>query len=692
MSKRPLLAATCFFVAGVLLTIFNIDVLLICGAGFIFSVAVFLYKSDKMPFIFLCLIFLLAGCLRTTMAQRTKDDVLREFDGKNQIQTMTVTEFSERANAVAEFNSQGKIHKVYFYMEEPTELKPGDIIKTRISFSEPYSDKVSPSGFSEYLLSRRIYLYGDVNDVQICGQERSGIKGVVYSVRRYMNNVGEARFAGEARALFNSIVFGDKHLMDDNLTDKLQKAGLNHIAAVSGMHLSVVVEAVMIFLGRLFGRRRRGSAFSIPVIIAITLLTGAGASVVRACIMCIMYSLARILRRENDPLTSLSVSVLLMTLFNPYIVFNAGFVLSVAAVIGIFLFNKKVSSVISRYLPGFVAEVIAVTVSAQLTVTIPVLYYFGILTPYSVLSNLLVTPFANLSIVAGMVLVIVDKIPLLGTVAAIAEKCCLTGIVAVCNIVGKLPFAIISFSLKWSIVIAWLFIMIMIFAKNINTDILFRITAVFMIVFFVVTSAEMQSKNRINMYFVNYGSREMTAAFFPDGESVLIDCHQSSTAISMAENHGKSQYDYIIFTTSYIGNLQRLADNGFAGTVIVPEFAFNTDSERQKIESFKKQGVQIIYLQENEVFWCKNAYIKLYSLNHVGNENAVVEIEYMGKTFVFMQAIGYSGIEELKKSPLPIDCDYLKLSGADFHTEKELINVTNGKILKKEKELTANLY
>lgn len=691
MSKRPLFIATCFFVVGVLLIVFNIDILVICSAVLISFATVFLFKSNRMPLLFVCMLFLLAGILRTNMVQNEKDSVLREFSGKNQLMTMTVTEFSKGENAVAKFSSQGKTHKVYFKMDEPLVLNPGDIVKANITFSKPYSDKVTLTDFSSYLLSRRIYLYGLADSVEICGQDKKGLDGLIYSAGNSMNDVGKKHFGGETRALFNSIVFGDKHLMDDSLTEKLQKAGLNHIAAVSGMHLSVFIEVFMIFLSGIFGRRRRGSLFSIPVIIIITLLTGAGASVVRACIMSVVYALSRVLRRENDPLTSLSVSVLLMTVFNPYIVFNAGFVLSVSAVLGIFLFNDKVS--VSRwYLPEFLKRAVAVTVSAQLTVTIPVLYYFGILTPYSVLSNLLVIPFSNLSIIAGMALVITEKIPIVGMLMAFIENICLSGIVAVCDIVEKFPSAVIDLKLRWSFVTVWVFILTLIFIQKRKSRTLLRLTAIFLAVFLVVVGAEIKRSNSINIHFVNYGSRDMTTAFFPDGETLLVDCPEASAAINLAENYEKSRYDWVVFSSTYTGKLEKLAENGFVGEVIVADFVFDKPWKKKRLEAFENQGIKVVYLEENQLYVCKNAQIKLYRLPCVGNDCAAAEIKYMDKTFVFLQSFNHNEIEVFKNTHTPLYCDYLKLPGQDFHRKNELFCLTNGKILKEEKELTVNLY
>ena len=691
MIKRPLLCSVCFFVVGVIAAAKGIPFVYVCMGTLLFSVTVFVFKHSMMPFTFLLAVFILLGFFRVQLAEYRRDACVIQLDGKEINLKMTVTDFTDGEGFVAEFWQNGSTHRIYINTEAQQELQPGDIVQATVGIYTPGVDKAGSGGFSSYLLSRRVYLCGSCDYVSLRGKAAQGLKGMIYRVRRYINSVGEKYFSGERRALFNAMILGDKHLMEDALTMKLQAAGLNHIAAVSGLHLSVALAAVTVLLERIFGKRRRGYAVSIVVVLLMTLFTGAGPSVIRACIMCIMYSLSHIVRRDNDNLTSLSVAVFMMTVFNPFVIFNPGFVLSVSAVLGIFLFNSRVTGALEAYLPEKLNKTASVSISAQLITTIPVLYYFNVLTPYCVFTNVPVMPFAETTVVAGMILVLVNKIPFVGAFTATVEKLCISAILAVGDIAKNLPGSVIKFNFKWSFVIFLLFVMVIVYIKNKRRVNLVRISAVFAIIFMIVFFVEGQQKNSINVNCISYGAKDMTALFTPDDNAVLIDCVRSGDAGKIMEGYGKTYYDIAVFTTRNTGSIQKLAEDGTVRTAVVPEFIFDVPSAEAKLEEIRNMGVQVVYLAENEVFSHKNTQIKFYGMPVSGKEKAVVEINCCGKTFVSLQVFSRKETELLRREGVFINCDYLRIPGSSLYDEMSLSYLTNGKALKNEKNLTVNL-
>ena len=172
------------------------------------------------------------------------------------------------------------------------------------------------------------------------------------------------------------MVIGDASLMTPALKEKLRGAGLSHIAVVSGMHLSIMLSVIVFLLRSLIGRSRFGAVASILMAVFITLVCGCGSSVVRACIMCVIFQIARLLYREGDLLSALSVSVLVMSAYNPYVIYNVGFILSVLATMGIILFSKGVGSYFEKSMPKHLSDMVTVCVCAQIAVMPYLLYQF----------------------------------------------------------------------------------------------------------------------------------------------------------------------------------------------------------------------------------------------------------------------------------------------------------------------------
>lgn len=118
---------------------------------------------------------------------------------------------------------------------------------------------------------------------------------------------------------------------------RLQRAGLGHLVAVSGLHVGLAALAWlaalrMLLASRWWGSRAAVVASSFPVV-AYVLLTGAGAPAVRAAIMFGLVGLGSVLGRTTHGPSVLLVAVALMVFARPHWLVEPGFQLSVAAMV-----------------------------------------------------------------------------------------------------------------------------------------------------------------------------------------------------------------------------------------------------------------------------------------------------------------------------------------------------------------------
>ena len=107
---------------------------------------------------------------------------------------------------------------------------------------------------------------------------------------------------------------------------------------VSGMHCSFLVSLLSLFA---LGQKRRLALWGIPILIFYALLTGASPSVVRSCIMAIFVLSAPLLRRDSDPITSLSAALLVILLQNPFAAASISLQLSFSSVAGLLLVSPR---------------------------------------------------------------------------------------------------------------------------------------------------------------------------------------------------------------------------------------------------------------------------------------------------------------------------------------------------------------
>ena len=482
MFKRPLIFSAILFVAGILASAYRLNSSMLIVAAIIICVVSYL-KTTSFRVCALALIIFLSGINAMSIAQSNRSKIQSQYRGKSSDMDLVVQEFSESNNVIASFSDGGKMRKIYLTAPSQGRLYPGDIVKGEITITSPAKSKTSASDFSSYLASRGVFLQGYAENLHLAGRKTDGFMGKIYSLRVFIDKVGKEHFSGNSRALFNAMVLGDKSLVSGELSSALTASGLNHIAVVSGLHLSVMISLLMFFVHNIFGKRRIGYFFAVLGAVFIAFATGAGASVIRALIMCTLFLLSQILYRENDPLTSLSFAALFMLVLNPFMIFNAGFVLSVLSVLGILLYSKKFTSIMGSLMPSYIASAIGVSISVQLTLTPLLVYYFGIVTPYAIISNLLIASLAGAYVTLGIIFILLSWTGPLTVILGFFMKATAQAILKVCYAISALPFATVKIiNTDIFLLLIWVFMLVLIYVYPVDRRKIISITTVFSLI------------------------------------------------------------------------------------------------------------------------------------------------------------------------------------------------------------------
>jgi competence protein ComEC len=225
-------------------------------------------------------------------------------------------------------------------------------------------------------------------------------------------------------AVGSALVLGSKDAVSEEIKKAYIETGAMHILAISGMHILLIFSQLerILNLYKTGNRRVRWvkTVVLIFLIILFALLTGLGSSIVRAAVMASFVAIGKTMNQHNNALNLLAASAFCLLLFNPFWLFDIGFQLSYVAVIGITLFADKFKKIVTskNKLLNYVWQNISIGLAAQLAVTPLALYYFHQFPTYFWLTGLLVGVVADWALMAGVVLLIVNHVPLLGWVAS----------------------------------------------------------------------------------------------------------------------------------------------------------------------------------------------------------------------------------------------------------------------------------
>jgi competence protein ComEC len=221
--------------------------------------------------------------------------------------------------------------------------------------------------------------------------------------------VAAGGLADAPRGLVPGLAVGDESGLDPAVRDDLRATGLTHLTAVSGMHVSIVLVAV---LGVARWAGARGYALPIVAVLAIggfALLVRPDPSVIRASTMGLIGVLGLTVAGRKRALPALAAAVVVLLLVDPWLARSIGFALSVLSTAGILVLAPVWRDAL-RWLPRTGAEALAVPLAAQVA-SAPVLVAFVSETSLaSVPANVLVAPAVAPATLLGVLAAVVAPV------------------------------------------------------------------------------------------------------------------------------------------------------------------------------------------------------------------------------------------------------------------------------------------
>ncbi len=305
------------------------------------------------------------------------------------------------------------------------------------------------NGFDERTWLRRqgIHVVLEVDGWSPVGR-RGGIGGAGDRLRGWLARGSAPGVTGERRAVLEGILLGDDAQLTDSLKTSFQRSGLYHLLAVSGQNV-VLLAAGVLGLALLFGLPRWcGHVGALAAIAAYVMAVGPQPSVIRAAVSGGAVSVAWLLGRERDSWHVLLLAAIVLLAWNPYTLFDAGFQLSFAAVVAIFVLAPPLRSRFDGYPgPDWLKAAVAISVACSLA-TAPLLWLqFGRVPLLGVAANALaelaVGPLLGLAFVAAAVYPVAPPLAaaladLNGLLAAYIAGCArLVGDISFAQVTGK---------------------------------------------------------------------------------------------------------------------------------------------------------------------------------------------------------------------------------------------------------------
>lgn len=264
---------------------------------------------------------------------------------------------------------------------------------------KPYEGARNPGEFDYRLYYRSMRMRFQIRADAIGTDGTGSIPILTWAknVRKYLSGLLDFLCFGDDKGVYKAVLLGDKTELGQDIRELYQKNGIAHILAVSGLHIS------LIGMGLYGCLRRMGLGFGKAGLLAgctvffYGCMTGFGSSVFRAAFMISCAFFASYLGRTYDLLSAMALSLLLLTLNAPFLLFTSGLQLSFGAVfaIGLGMEQAQLQKRERSYEPGRFGSFfdnLKLSLFIQLFTYPIILFHFFEFPIYGIFLNLCVLP------------------------------------------------------------------------------------------------------------------------------------------------------------------------------------------------------------------------------------------------------------------------------------------------------------
>lgn len=563
--KRPILTATIGFLIGILGGLYLNMVLFI----FLFNLTIVIarYIQDKKiiriiklwlnkSVIILLIVTAVFGYGYIYYIENTYKKIYM-LSGKVEIEGIVVSE-----PIINEYNKtyELKVHKInnkkispkkfsFIVDKKQKDLEYGACIYCTGEYIKPNSRR-NFKGFSyeNYLKTKKNY--GTIRAIE---KSKTKYKNKISIVRRLsyrlkmkiINSTGTI-FTKEEEGVVLGIILGNTENITDETKDAFSGSSLSHLLAVSGAHISYIVLGLTTFFRKLRIPKKINYILTAILLIFYLFVIDFTASATRAVIMTIFLLLQIVFCRKQDLATTISFSLCIILLENPYKILDVGLLLSYLGTLGIIIIFNKIKSKDKKMMDKL-KDMCILTISAQVLILPVMAICFNTISFTFIISNLIASIIIGPIIIFGFILILISFFNMhISKIFAKPYIVLLKVLINVANYSSKIPISRIYVKTPYmiSIILYYLFIAILIIIfeiqksnrkfikeklQSILTCIKYKILknkkslCVCIALIILISIFINQIPSGLKIYFIDVGQGDSTLIVTPLNKTILID-------------------------------------------------------------------------------------------------------------------------------------------------------------------------
>lgn len=596
-------------------------------------------------------------------------------------------------------SEQIPIENIKVYLNKEEQIRIGMFLRVCGKLEEIPGPR-NPGEFDskQYYACRKIYY--QMKEGEVCDKSigYSYFGQLLQEIRQKAETILDEA-AGAYAGIFQAMIIGERGNLDAETKMQYQMAGIMHILAISGLHISFVGMGFFRLLKKAGTGNGVAGAVSAFLIYAYGVVTGGSVSAMRAVGMFLVLIGAGIAGRSYDLLSAMALSAIVLLLDAPTYLYNVSFLLSFGAVIGIGALTPEICSLLN--LKKRTAKSLAGSVIVWL-ITLPIaLHAYGEVSLAGVILNLLVLPTSGIVLASG-----IFALPVGIFVIEIAKrvvfpgKCVLFFYEKLCEVVGWIPHStwIAGSPQLWQCAVYY--VMLGVAFTGVKWG---KKAASVALVIFAVVFLGYHSRNGLTITCLDIGQGDCCVLKMPGGENFLIDggsSNKKNTAVYQIlpylKNQGIAILDGIFVSHTdqdHISGIEELLElcaqkltTVRVKNLILPDWD-TTGGEYEKLKMLAEQtGIRVQTVREGNLLKAKEAQIEILAPENGAdgsdtNEDGMVMKVHFGKfRGLFTGDIGAETEKKLLDSME--DVDFLKVAhhGSKYSTCQGFLDVVSPEI------------
>ena len=504
--------------------------------------------------------------------------------------------------------------------------------------------------------------------------------------------------------ILGGIVFGDDAIAPpDNIKQSFINSGLLHILAASGMNVAFIFSFFFFFLSLFKINYKVNIIFCMWMVLLYSLMTGLGASVIRAACMLIFVLLGKLIDRDANSIALLAFVAFLMLLYNPMYLNNVGFQLSFITTFGLLImtpFLVKNKNKIVNWIIG----TISIPIIAQLWVMPIQIFYFNNISLYSVFANIMSVPILSIISFGGFVSSLLAPAEQICKLFDIVLNPLINILVNISNFWGNLPYAsaqtthpaVFQIFAYYGV----LLIITALFNKNLREKYLkpFLLALSVLILILLISLIPIKNSN-LEITAFDVGNADAFLIKTPENKYFMIDTAKSGY------NGGKSQAEFLIlrylldngiknidtiivshFDNDHCGGAVDLMESVKVKNLYVNSLTHNSSAAKEIYKTAKENNVNLILANNNQLVYDDNGFkvrnfVSSFNPKYGDNETSIMTlVEYCDFKMLFMGDAGVSAYNDVRMN-IPQDITILKVGhhGASKSVDRQMIKSLNPK-------------